>query len=152
MKPLRYVREKLENDDDREIADNLNKVVEGLSDRKTLYRFVIVLGVLNLVLWLAVLIFPSYVRNAWQSVYNVSGKIAMAALGIPFGLGLYLTYSLFRLKFADIEDQNIESAPMGSFNYHSHSQKRWMVWVFSVLGGVLNLLLLIAADLGLSGG
>lgn len=115
MKPLRHVINKLErNDDDREIADNLIRGIEALADRQTLYRSIIVFGALNLILWLAVLIFPSAVRSAWESLNKVSGKIAMAALGIPFGLGLYFTYSLFRLKFADIEDQNMESAPMGS--------------------------------------
>jgi hypothetical protein len=147
MKPLLYGK-----DDDREIADALNRVTEGLSDRKTLHRFIVILGACNLVLWLTVLIFPASLRSAWESVNNVSGKIAIVSFGIPFGLGLYFIYSLFRLIFGDIEDQNIELAPMGSFNYHSHSQKRWLVWVFSVLGGVLNLLLLIVADLGLSGG
>lgn len=151
MKPLRYVIEKLEKDDDREIADNLNRGVEALADRKTLHRSILVFGIFNLILWLSVLIFPAAVRSAFDTVYNVNSKIAIVVLGIPFGLGLYFTYSLFRLKFADIEDQNIESAPMGSFNYHSHSQKRWLVWVFSVLGGVLNLLLLILVNIGLGG-
>ena len=41
--------------------------------------------------------------------------------------------------------------PMSSFNYHAHSQKRWLVWLFATIAGVVNVLLLIVVDIGLSG-
>jgi hypothetical protein len=147
-----YKFDRMERDDNSRIADGLNRAVESLSDRRAIYRSLVVLGLSNLILWLGILIFPGTVRGAFERLIGLNGKIGVAALGIPLGIGLYFSYSLFRLKFPDIEEQNIESAPMGSFNYHTHSNKRWMIWFFSTVGGVLNLLLLILVDIGLTGG
>jgi hypothetical protein len=149
---LIYKYDRMERDDDSKIAAGMNRVIEELSDRRTIYRVLIFLGICNVLLWIAVVIFPSNIRNLFETVIGASDKIGMALLGIPFGLGLYLTYSVFRLKFPDVEEQNIESAPMGSYGYHAHSNRRWMVWVFSVVGGILNVLFLILVDIGLSGG
>jgi hypothetical protein len=149
MKAARYIVERLEkkDDDDSRIADRLNTAVEGLSNPGYLYRALIVLGLSNVILWLCVVVFPADVRYAFEKVINLNGKLGIAFLGIPLGLGLFLTYSLFRLKFADIEEQNVESGPMGSFNYQSQAQKRYLVWLFSALGGVLNTLLLVLVDI-----
>jgi hypothetical protein len=72
----------------------------------------------------------------------------MLVLGIPFGFGLYLTYCIFRLRLPDIEDNTrLDSEVMASFAYQKESTKRWFVWLFSVLGGVVNVLLLILANM-----
>lgn len=155
MKNVRYIAEKLEqrrDETDSRIDEGFSKGIELLSDRSNIYRALIVLGICNLILWLSVLIFPSFVGSVWANVGRVSDKVAVALLGIPFGLGLYLTYSIFRLKFDDVEHQNVESTPLGSFNYQSQSQKRYLIWLFSVLGGVLNTVLMVLTDIFLTGG
>jgi hypothetical protein len=73
-------------------------------------------------------------------------------IGFLFGIGFFFAYGLLRWKFPDIEASKMNDGPMSSFNYHAHSQKRWLVWLFATIAGVVNLLLLMIVDIGLSDG
>lgn len=140
-----------EDKEDDKLAENINRFVDDLNDRQTLKRFLYIFAAANLLIWLCVLVFPHAVREGFETVSGVSDKIAKITLAVPFGIGFYLTYALFRLKFPDIEEQNLESIPMASFNYNAKSAKRWRVWLLSAVGGVLNVLVLILTDIFLSG-
>jgi hypothetical protein len=86
------------------------------------------------------------VFETFVNVFAASNKVGMLLLGVPFGLGLYVAYSLCRLKFPDIEtNKSLAGDVMGSFNYQASSAKRWYVWLFAILCGVLNAGLLVAA-------
>jgi ABC-type antimicrobial peptide transport system permease subunit len=81
-------------------------------------------------------------------IFGLSDKLGISILGFPFGFGLFTAYCLCRLKFPDIEDtKNLESEMMASFNYQSHSTKRWFIWLFSILFGVINVILLVLTTL-----
>jgi len=136
---------------DERLAGNLNKVVDGIADKRNLIRLLLLCGFANLAIWLCVIIFPAAVRDAFNLVNEVSDKISKVTLAFPFGLGLFFAYSLFRLKFPVIEEQKLDSDMMASFQYQAHSLKRWWIWIFSVVAGILNVLLLIALDVFLSG-
>ncbi len=138
-----------EDSDDR-IAEKINEGVEAMSDRRVLVRYVLVLGTVNLLIWLSVLIFSGSVRDGFSQVWAGSDRIAKVVLAIVFGIGMWLTYSLFRLKFPDIEEQRLDSDVMGSFAYQSNSTKRWMVWVLSAVGGIVNVGLLVVVAMALS--
>lgn len=92
MKAARYIVERLEKkeDDDSLISDRLNSAVEGFSNPGYLYRALIILGLSNVILWLCVVVFPADVRYAFENVINLNGKIGVAVLGVPLGLGLSL--------------------------------------------------------------
>lgn len=137
------LHEKEESDD--RFAERLNENVEAMADRRYLLQYLFVLGTLNILLWLSVLIFPGDVRAGFGTVWDTNDKLAKVTLALVFGLGMWLSYSLFRLKFPDIEEQRLDSEVMGSFAYQEHSTKRWAVWLFSVVGGILNVLFLILA-------
>lgn len=137
-------------ENDERFAERLNDSIEAMSDRRVLLRFLFVGAVLNVLIWLCVIIFPGDVREAFSRVNEASDKLSKVILALVFGLGMWVTYSLFRLKFPDIEEQRLDAEVMGSFAYQAHSSKRWMIWLFSVVGGVLNLLLLIIAATSLS--
>jgi len=135
---------------DDQLADNLNKIVDGMAEKRNLIRFLLFCGFANLIIWLCVIIFPAVISDSFVLVNDVSDKIGKATLAVPFGLGLFLAYSLFRLKFPDIEEQKLDSDLMASYRYQAHSLKRWWIWFFSVLAGILNVLLLMTLAIFLS--
>ena len=135
-----------EEDDDRR-ARLLNKGVEAMSDRRTLLIFLAVMGGLNFLLWASVVLLPSDVRSAFETVHAVNNKITMIVLGFVLGVGMWFTYSLLRLKYPNIEELNLGSDVFGSYSYHAHSQKRWLIWLFAAIGGVTNLFAMIIMTL-----
>lgn len=138
---------KNEEEDDDKVAENLSKGIENLADRRTLFFFLIFCGVSNAIIWLCVILFGEWIMEVFLRVADVNEKLSAIILGIPFGLGTFFVYSLFRLKFPDIEDQNAEFDVMGSYNYQNHSTKRRHIWLVSIVGGVFNVLLLVFADI-----
>ena len=129
-----------------ETADNLIEMVEALADRRFLNRFLLLCVSLNVVCWLVTILFADWVFEAMSRI--LPDKIGALLLGVPFGLGMYITYMLIRIKTPDIEDnRQLDSEMMASFSYQAHSTKRWFVWMFAVIGGVLNVLLLIAVNM-----
>ncbi len=136
-----------DDESDARTAHHLDKGVEAMADRRTLLIFLAIMGGLNLLIWAAVLLVPEDVRSAFETVHGISNKISVVVLGLVFGVGLWFTYSLLRVKFPDIEDLNLDSTVFGSYVYHASSKKRWLVWLFSSLGGVVNLLAVVVATL-----
>ena len=118
-----------------------------MSDRRTLLRFIWILGTINLLIWASVLIVPADVRQAFDTVSAMNRKFGGLVLAIIFGLGMWLSYSLFRLKFPDIEEQQLDADIMGSFAYQSDSTKKYRVWLFSAVGGIVNVALMVLAIL-----
>ena len=130
---------------------NLTEIVENLGQRAALLRFLAVCLTGNALVWLAVLAAPQLTHQGFGLAFSLSDKVGMAALGLPFGFGLFAAYCLLRLRFPDVEEnKNLDSDMMASFQYQAHSSKRWFIWMASVLCGVINVLLLIGADLYLT--
>ena len=137
--------------ENEKIAASYSQIVEDLGNRRFLFRFLWICLAGNIVIWLCVLLLPNLVYKVFSSIFDSSDKIAVILLGFPFGFGLFSAYCLARLKFSDIEDnKNLESEMMASFNYQSHSTKRWFVWLFSILIGIINVALLVLTTLFLN--
>lgn len=136
--------------DDERTATLVNKGLAALSDPLSLRRFALILGVLNLLIWASVLIVPVDVRSVFERVYELNSKIAMGVLGIVFGLGIWLSYALFRLRLANLEEQELKSGVFATFEFRSHSHERWLVWVASAAGGVMNAIGLVLVNLFLT--
>jgi hypothetical protein len=132
---------------DEEFAALVNSRIDALADRRILWLNIAILSFANLIVWLSVILFPADVLHAWQTVDNLDEKIAFTVLAITFGLGMWLTYSLFRLRFPDIENPRFDEEVFASFSYSLHSTKRWRIWLAAVVGGVLNALGLIFVEI-----
>ena len=132
---------------DEEFANAINRNVEALSDRRTLTIHLAIVGTINLLIWLSVFLFPRDVDEAWETVSGVNNKITAVLIAIVFGLGFWLTYGLFRLKFHDLENKQFDNDILSSFHASEHSLKRYRVYLFSAIGGVMNVLLLIATEI-----
>jgi hypothetical protein len=132
---------------DEELADIVLRNMEALSDRRNLKIYISVLAGINAVIWLCVIAFPSDVEDAWQKVDELDQKITAVMIAIIFGVGFWLTYTLFRLGFPDIEDQTLDRTFLSSFDHSQRSLKRFRVWVASAAGGVLNVLALTVVEI-----
>lgn len=134
-----------------EIAAGYSQIVEDLGDRRLLLRFLWICLAGLVAAWLSVVLLPNLVYQYFSLIFDLSDKLGIAVLGLPFGLGLFTAYCLFRLKFPDVEDnKNLNSEMMASFSYQSDSTRRWFIWLFSILFGVINVALLILTTLFLS--
>lgn len=129
------------------VAKAVDHGVEALSDRKTLIGYLALILSLNIILWAAVIFRPYEMREAAESVNTTSNMILVIIFGVIFGFGMWITYSLLRLKFPKIEEHNLESGVMATLAYQDQSSKRWFVWLVSVIGGVTNLLSMILIDI-----
>jgi len=137
--------------DNEVVAAAYSHIVDDLGDRRLLLRYLWICLAGLVAAWLSVMAIPNLVYQCFSLIFDLSDKLGIAALGLPFGLGLFTAYCLFRLKFPDIEDnKNLDSEIMASFNYQSDSTKRWFIWLFSILFGVINVILLILTTLFLS--
>jgi hypothetical protein len=131
---------------DEELAEMVSRNLDALSNRRTLKTYILVLASVNAVIWLSVIFFSRDLYKGWILATNVNNKIGAFAIAIIFGQGMWLTYSLFRLKFPDIEDPDFSSELFASQSYSDHSVKRWRVWLFAVIGGIVNLFLLLLTE------
>ncbi len=140
-----------DSDKHEKLAENINKLLGSVSTRQKLLRFLYICIGLNLLIWISIVLFPVDVYYAFSRVHEMNDKMSKVVLAIPFTLEMAITYLIFRFKFPDIEEQNLGSEVMGSYAYQADSQKRWLVWLFSTVGGVLNLLLVILATFHFGG-
>lgn len=131
---------------DEQFAAIVSRNVEALSDRRTLKIYILVLGSINAFLWLSVLLFPRDVAKGWELATDVNDRVGAFMIAIIFVLGMWLTYSLFRLKYHDLENPNFEDEIFASQSYSDHSVKRWRIWLLSVIGGAVNLLVLLITE------
>ena len=141
-------REEQKSDD--KIAQNFSNVVDSMANRKVLWRFIWIGGVINLIMWLAVFLFPSIIYQGFSTIGKVSDKLMLGLFGIPLIFTALTVYALFRLKFPDIEDQKLDSEIMSSVVYQSNSSKKFWIWISSFAVGVVNTGLLIITDSVLS--
>lgn len=89
---------------DEEFAALVGRNLDAMSDRRTLRSYVAILAAANAFVWLSVIVLPKDVGRAWDTVNDLDEKIGVAVIAIVFGLGMWLTYALFRLNFPDLED------------------------------------------------
>lgn len=82
---------------DEKLAEVVGRRVESMSHRPTLKLYVSVLGAINLLFWAAVIIRPYDVLDAFEKTSNAGDKLVGVVLAIVFGVGLWLSYSIFRL-------------------------------------------------------
>ena len=135
---------------DARSAEYLSRGLEAMSDGRTLRRYTAILAGLNILIWAAVLLTPHDVRYAFVQAQDLNRKISAIVFGLVLGIGMFFAYSLLRLRFPDVENQNLEADVMATYSYQAHSTFRWRVWLASAVFGVVNLLLLIAVDLWLT--
>src|SRR5687768_11356666 len=95
----------------------LTRHVDAMSDGGTLWKYIYVLGAVNLLLWLSVLIRPSDVLYAFTKVGNIDDRLVGTILVGVFAVGMWLTYALFRLKFPSLEERNYSVGLMSTYNY-----------------------------------
>lgn len=122
--------------------------MEALNDRPTLKRFFYLLLGLELVYWLLVLIFPLFVLNVIEFLTDWSSKGLALVFGAVFGTGLYIAYVLFRFRFPDLEDSPPRHGPViGAYSRQIGIERKFRVWVVSVIAGMVNVLALWTAEI-----
>lgn len=136
---------------DESFDRSITEMVEALAHKPALFRFLRNFVVLNTIIWLVSLFFYERVNRYYFQVFDSSNEAGIGILLVPFLLGAFITYALCRLKFPDIEDNKLQSEMMASYSYQAHSTKRWYVWLFSILGGVFNAVLIVLVNLYLNG-
>lgn len=132
------------------IDENVSALLENLSNRSSLFRFLWICAASNAAVWLIALVFHEFANESFRRIFGASDKAGIGVLLVPFFLGVFLTYSLCRLKFPDIEENNLQSEMMASYSYQARSMKRWYIWLFSICGGILNVVLLVLVNLYLN--
>lgn len=125
---------------DEELADALSRGVAALSDRGVHRTTLAILSTINALIWLSVLIVPHDVSATWVNVTDLDAKLGVMLVGTVFGIGMWLTSALLRLKYPDIEDQSVDDGVFSSVSYHARAHLRFRVWVGSTAGGVVNAL------------
>lgn len=127
--------------------------MDALDHRPTLKRFFYILIGLELTYWFLVLVFPLQVFDLVQFLNDWSVKSLALLIGVVFGTGLYIVYALFRFKFPDLEDNQAADGPViGAFSQQRVIERKFRVWIASVVAGVLNVLALTGAELFRVGG
>ena len=137
---------------DEEFAALISRSVDALAEKSILHVYIAILAGLNILIWLSVVIFPQDVQAAWERINELNSKIPAVMIVIIFGLGFWLTYSLFRLRLPDLEDLKFQKTVFASFHYSQRAAKRWRIWLFSTVGGIVNVLLLMITEIYLSHG
>lgn len=133
-----------------EIAEIVRRGTESLGDRHAVLWFIRLALAANVIVWLAVLVFPGFVLETLLLIFEFSNKFTMLLLGIPFGMGFWLAYAVCMWFFPDVEDgKDLDSDIMASYGYQEKSRRRWIVWLISAASGIVNLALLIAVAFAL---
>lgn len=114
-----------------------------LENRSTFYRFFLVLLVLEAAYVGFVILAPNTAIEMLSRLNDWSPKGLTLVIGVIFGTGLWLTYSLFRMKIADLEEVAVDEGPIAtSFSSQRRSERRFRIWIVSTTAGVLNVLAL----------
>lgn len=129
------------------IARMLDRHVDAMDDRSTLKRYIYILGAIIIFLWIAVLIFPYEVYKAFEKVGNIDDRVVLTIVVMIFGVGMWFTYALFRLRFPNLENREFGSEFLSSVKHQQNSFRRFHVWLAAVIGGVVNLLALFVVEL-----
>lgn len=130
---------------------NISQFVEDMSDRSVSKGFLILSSVALIISWLFVLLFSNFAVFFYDKLGGFSSKPVFFVLFVPFLAGFVFAYSVFRLKFPDMEENKLlESDLMASLDYQNNSNKRWLLWIFSILTGLANVVLLIIVSSALN--
>ena len=124
----------------------ITKPVDAMSHRPTLKRYIYVFAALNTFLWACVLLRPFDVLAGFQKVAEIDDRLLTTIFVGLFGVGMWLTYSLFRLKFPGLEDRKYPKEVFSAYRYQADRIFNFRIWVTSVTGGVLNLLALAIVE------
>ncbi len=142
--------EKQEKENDKAGAQ-LSTLLEELRHKYLLRRFLFLCAAGNILAWLLDLLMPEAVNRIFGWIFAVSDKIGASVLGFPFGFALFTAYCLCCLKMPDVEEnKTLQSDMISSFNYQADSMRRWFVWLFSITVGIVNVALLVLANLYLN--
>ena len=142
-----WENEKDEKDNEK-MSESLIAFTDDLSNKSFLKRFLLFSVSTNIIIWLCILLMPETINRTFGAIFDLSNKLGAAILGIPFGLALFSAYSICRLMFPNLEDnKQLNADLMSSFDYQSDSTKRWFVWLFSILVGIINVLLIVLVNL-----
>ena len=122
--------------------------LDAMDDRPTLKTLFFILMGINSFYWILVLVFPFKVMEAFDLISEFSDKGVMLAVGVVFGTGLWITYILFRFKFPDLESPPTPTgAVMSSYSHQNLLERRFRIWLASVIGGVVNFFALFIVEL-----
>lgn len=149
LKPIRQIRKYRSDLVDSAVSGSA-LAIRNVTGGKVLNLLYLAVGS-NILIWLGVLLFPEEVYYGESTLLDVSDKIGIGVLCVPLLIGMAIAYLAFRLKFPDIEEQELESDMMASYAYNNHAQKRWKIVVASAACGAVNLLMLVLTDLALTG-
>lgn len=134
-------RTEKQEEQDIETAQNLIDFEEELNDPGSGFWYLRFFLGLNLIVWFVVLLIPNLIVDLFSILGT--GKISTLLMMIPFGLGLYTALITSRMKFQDESDNTaLDSDLMGSMKYQSSSNTRYLIWIGSILLGLLNVALL----------
>ena len=127
---------------------NLTRFVEDLGDVSRLRKVLYFTLIFHVISWLFVLLFSNIGVFLVDKFGGFTAKPVFFALSIPFFLGFASVYSIFRLKFPDMEEnKHLNSDLMASLAYQNNSNKRWLLWLCAILAGLFNVALLIIVSL-----
>jgi hypothetical protein len=130
---------------DERYWSRLNRGMEALDDHDALKRFFYILIGLECIYWFLVLVFPGQVIDLVRFLSQWSNKVLAIMLGTVFGTGLYIAYVLFRFKFPDLENNVPGDGPINAaYSQQAGIERKFRVWVGSVVAGIANLFLLVA--------
>ena len=122
---------------------NLSQFVDDMAHRRVQRGFLFIAGAVLGLSWLCVFLFSNFAVYFFDKLGGIASKPVFFLLCIPFLAGFAFAYSICRMKFPDMEENKLlESDLMASLDYQSSSNKRRFLWIFSILTGLLNVILL----------
>ncbi|MBX3291265.1 MAG: hypothetical protein KF881_00050 [Acidobacteria bacterium] len=121
----------------------VSRGMNALDDRSVLKRFFFLLLGFEFLFWVFVLAFPNDVIEGFTILEQWSDRGVLLVVGIVFGTGLYISYVLFRFRFPDLESPKLDDGPViGAYSKQEGNERKFRVWVISVVAGVFNVLAL----------
>ncbi|MEW6208245.1 MAG: hypothetical protein AB1631_07750 [Acidobacteriota bacterium] len=130
-------------------ADKLLSAVDALGDSRFSefsVPIVIVCLLAHFGLWVFVLALPSTVSWIcnWLVTHFEGNSALLLIFGPPFILTFVSVYMVARARHPGIEEESrIESGMMAGFAYRQRVNKRWQIWILSMMAGMLNCLVLL---------
>ncbi|MFT3746260.1 MAG: hypothetical protein QM785_18455 [Pyrinomonadaceae bacterium] len=129
-----------------ELAELVVGNVDALAHRPTLKLYVLILASVNIICWGFVILVPRFVLAAFTQISEVDDKFVFFGLAILFGVGMWLTYAIFRWIFPDLESTQMKREVMSAFAEQENSTRKVRIWVTSAACGALNLLALAIVE------
>jgi hypothetical protein len=118
----------------------LTAMTTDMRSRRHSFRATVVSFTIVLISWLLLLLLPQFIHYLVIAVSLITSKGGLILLLVPLVSMLFGVYSLFRLWFPDLENEEHEAGLMQSYQYQSDSHKAYKVWVVSSIAATLNTL------------